>query len=122
MSSKNLRTFTMEDIQDDPHKYGAPTFEEFLKMRDPFKRKDSNLIALDGGPLNFRDDLKKIRYFINGKESPSLEHVERVLSDCGYTEDDIDFGNQAGSRLKFKLENVPVGGGLDHEVHVSFFP
>ncbi len=114
--------FTMEDILQNPSKYGAPSFKNFIKNRHKYglRRKDQ-MAAMTEGPQNFRRELKKIRYFCHGVELPNEEAVEIMLADHGYTLDDIDLENR-DTRLRKRINYVPVGGGLDHEIHVNFLP
>lgn len=114
------RPVSMEELMLDPHKFGAPTFEEFTRGRGRV-RKDQQMIALTDGPKNFRKDLKKIRYFCHGEELPNEESVEKMLADHGYTLEDIDLENKIG-RLRKTINYVDVGGGLDHELHINFLP
>lgn len=110
----------VSDIMEDPHKFGCPTFEEYCKARDKFlPRDDDSMIMLTDGPKRFRNDLKKIKFQINGKDVLE-DHVERALSDFGYTLADIDLENR-NSRLKKKVEMTPLGGGK-YDVVVNFLP
>lgn len=111
----------MEDIMQNPEKYGAPSFKTFVKNRSFWKRKKDQMAILTGGPSLFRRELKRIRYFCHGKELASEEAVETMLADHGFTLDDIDLENRE-TRLKKEINNMPVGGGLDHEIHVNFLP
>lgn len=105
-----------------PHKYGAPTFEEFARNKAKFqKRDDQSMVILTDGPDKFRKNLKKIKYFIHGVELSGEDAVEKALGDHGYSLEDIDLGNR-GSALRKEINYVPVGGGLDHDVHVNFLP
>ena len=115
---------TLEDIARDPNKYGAPTFEQFKRNPDRWrKRHDLAMTKLTEGPADpiIRKELKRIRYFIHGVELPTEESVEKALGDFGFTLADIDLENR-DSRLKKEINYIPVGGGLEHEVHVNFLP
>lgn len=112
----------MEEILADPNKFGLPTFAQFRKNLSKWRlRNDRYLTALQDGPQNFRKHLKKIRYFVHGSELAGEEAVEKMLLDHGYTMEDIDLENKT-ARLKKTINNVPVQGGLDHEIHVNFLP
>lgn len=120
--SQDARPFTIDDIMADPHRFGAPTFEEFIKNPKRWRKNpDGQMIALTEGPQNFRKDLKKIRFFVHGCEIDSEEAVEKMLLDHGYSLEDIDLENKTG-RLRKTIQMVDVGGGLDHELHVNFLP
>jgi len=117
-----LASLTIEDIAKDPHRYGAPTFEEFARHRAKHvPREDAQMIALTEGPQHARKHLKRIRYFMNGLELDSEESVEVALKDHGYSLEDINL-EKRDSRLKKTVQVVPVGGGYDHEIHVNFLP
>ncbi len=111
---------TNEDIQLNPHKYGAPTFEEFVKIRDRFfPREDDSMVFLTDGPQKFRKDLNKIIFKIHGKEVTENQ-VEVALGDFGYTLGDIDLENR-NSRLKKSMQMIPQGGGK-FDIVVDFLP
>ncbi len=120
--SNQAAKLTIEDILANPNKYGAPTFEQFLSNKAKWtKRSDDSMITLTDGPEKFRKDLKKIKFFIHGVELSGEDAVERALGDHGFSLEDIDLTNR-GSALKKEIMMKPVGGGLEHEVHVNFLP
>ncbi len=111
---------TIEDILQNPHKYGAPTFEEFQRNPGRWKkRNDDAMVTLTDGPERHRSELKAIKYFVNGLELSGENEVERALGDHGYGLEDIDLTNR-DSKLKKEITMVPIGGGLAHDVHVNF--
>lgn len=116
----DLSGITVEDVMQDPHKFGMPTFQEFAANRQRWvKREDDSMIMLTDGPNKFRKDLHKIKFQVHGNDMPE-EHVERALSDYGFTLEDIDLENR-GSRLKKKIDMIPLGGGK-YDVVVNFLP
>lgn len=122
MKSDSLKTLTVEDIARNPHRFGLPTYEEFCKNPTKWRRRDDEAMTrLTEGPSLHRKDLKRIRYFIHSVELISEESVEKALSDYGFTLADIDLTNK-DSALKKEVNYVPVGGGLEHDVHVNFLP
>jgi len=115
------RTTTIEDLAANPHAYGLPTLEEYAKVRDAiWGRDDDGITAISEGPRKFRQDLHKIHYELNGKRLSSENEVERALSDYGYGLADIDLENR-DSRLKKKVEMIPLGGGK-FDLVVNFIP
>lgn len=110
-----------EDIIANPHAFGLPTFDEYCKVKEKFSMAPDVFGAMDNGPSQFRKDLKKMKFFVHGKPIPNPEMLDRILSDEGYSNADIKFGSPS-SRLKHEINHVPVGGGLDHEVHINFLP
>jgi hypothetical protein len=114
---------TTEDMLADPHKFGLPTFQEFCSYPGKWKRRnDESFQALDKGPSIFREALKKIKFFVNGKSLKSIEELEKALGDHGHQMSDLRLGNPRESKVKFDMQIKPVGGGLEHEVHVNIFP
>lgn len=109
-----------DDIQSDPHKFGAPTFMEYCLMREKYVgREDDGMIAITDGPKKFRKDLNKIKLQVNGFDMVE-EQVERALGDHGYTLADIDLQNR-NSRLKKQIQMIPLGGGK-FDLVVNFLP
>ena len=110
----------IEDVMENPHKFGCPSFEEYMRERDKWTtREDDAMIMLTDGPKKFRNDLRKITFKIHGMEMPE-EHIERALGDYGYTLADIDVENR-NSQLKKTMEIIPQGGGK-YDVVVNFMP
>lgn len=111
---------TIEDLQADPAKYGAPTFVQFCANKGKYLgRYDDAITAIGDGPTKFRKDLNKIRYQIHYVDIKESE-VERALSDYGYSLADIDLENQK-STLKKKMDMIPLGGGK-YDIVVNFLP
>jgi len=110
----------LDDIIADPHKFGAPTFEEFAAMREKYLgRDDDAMIAITDGPKKFRKDLKKIKFQVHGLDMKE-EQVEKALGDHGYSLSDIDLENR-NSKLKKEIQMVPLGGGK-FDLVVNFLP
>lgn len=113
---------TIEDLMANPHAYGIPSFEDY--QRNPGKwnmgaNPEAAMESITAGPQKFRKDLNKIIFKINGKEMPE-DHVERALSDFGFTLEDIDLGNRK-SLLKKDIQMIPQGGGK-YDLVVNFLP
>lgn len=116
----DFRDVQLDDIIANPHKYGAPTLEEFAALREKYLgREDDAMIALTDGPRTFRKDLERIKFQVNGFDMKE-EQVEVALGDYGYTLSDIDLENR-NSLLKKQIEMVPLGGGK-FELVVNFLP
>lgn len=116
----DFSSLTIEDLAANPGKFGIPTFEQFCANPDRYRRKRTmSMDMLSNGPRQFRRDLNKIIYKINGHEMPE-DHVERALGDHGYTLADIDLLNR-GTRLKKEVNMIPLGGGK-YDIVVNFLP
>lgn len=76
---------SIEELTENPSKFGMPTFEEFRKNKERWMgRPDDELAAIDAGDkiLGCRQ-----KYFIEGDggrySCDSLEHVQRIADDMG---------------------------------------
>lgn len=111
----------MEDLMRDPTAYGVPTLQEFSRNRAKFfGHEDDDLISLFEGPVQYRKDLNKIKYQVYGCDIPSLEKVEAMMHDHGYTKADLDLKSR-NPKLKRTMNMVPQGGGK-YDVVVNFLP
>lgn len=121
MKSIDWSNVTIEDILADPNKFGAPTFDQFRNNYGAYQRRqDDAMTAITQGPQQFRKDLNKIIFKINGVELPGEDAVETALLDHGYSLADIDIENQ-NSRLQKTIEMIPQGGGK-YDIVVNFIP
>lgn len=100
--SADFNNVTLEDIQQDPEKFGAPTFEQFKKNRERYiGRDDATLAIVDKGSNNLSGMLEKYVYEIEGFRCKNLEEVERIAGDYGINLRDLDY----------RPELIPQGGG-----------
>lgn len=73
---------SIEELAENPAKYGVPTLEEFVRNREKYQgRYDDEIIAIDKGDQNLGC---KQKYKVNGYSAESLEHAERLARDMGY--------------------------------------
>ncbi len=81
-----------DDIYEDPHAYGAPTFEEFKKNRERYMGRDDDSLASvsKGGEISNRFTQKHI-YEIEGYRCKTLEEVERIAKSQGIALRDLDY-------------------------------
>lgn len=80
----------MEDLQTDPHRFGAPTFEEFCRNREKFMgRGDDIFTQVQNGSQVMRKMIKRQYYEIRGYKCNSLEEVERVAQNEGIALKDL---------------------------------
>lgn len=74
---------TLEEITLDPAKFGAPTFDEFVRNRERYiGRQDDLAIQVDKGSFMFKKDID-YRYYIEGYRCDSLESVESTANSMG---------------------------------------
>lgn len=94
---------TIEDLERDPHKFGLPTFEEFSKNPEKWRKVPDELFALvDVGSTNGLKNLVVAHeYEVSGYKCKTLEEVERVALNEGM---DIKM-------MDIKPEVIPLGGG-----------
>jgi peptidase E len=111
---------SLEDLVANPHKFGCPSFEEYVKLREKYQpREDEAMISLTDGPNKYRNDLNKIKFQVNGFDMKE-EQVEKALGDHGYALADIDLENR-DSKLKKEIDMIPLGGGK-YDLVVNFKP
>lgn len=94
---------TVKDIAADPHKYGAPTFEEYCRDPERFKSfytEAGKLAMLDKGPNQIRNQLRKQVWVVNGIKCASPERAEALAKD-----ENIDL-------RYFRVELIDVGAHM----------
>lgn len=73
---------SIEDIAENPTKFGMPTLEEFVRNKEKYMgRPDDELIAIDKGDPQL-GCLQK--YYVDGYRVDSLEQAERIARDMGF--------------------------------------
>lgn len=114
---------TMDDLMANPKAFGLPSFDDFKRNPQLYRRKsDDSMAILDRGPTKFRGDLQKVKYKINGVECGSQEMAETAILDAGYTLEDLEIGREGSqSRLKYEMRMIPQGAGK-YDVEVNFLP
>jgi hypothetical protein len=102
---------TLEDLMDNPEKYGAPSFSNYMKNRHIWFPKNEEEIfeTVDKGSLIFKKGLKKFRFEIFGIRCKNLTEVERIMLEHGLSM----------SQLDFKPDFIPLGGG-EAEMLIKF--
>jgi hypothetical protein len=89
-------TATLEDLKNDPKRFGLPTFEEFLRLRDR-ERLDAEQLYFKAfsdqpGTSNVGHLLTSIRYKCFGYDcGKSLEQVQRVAENEGVHYSKLEF-------------------------------
>ncbi len=73
---------SIEELVENPSKYGMPTFDEFIKNKRKYLgSKEEMLESIDRG-----DPLTKLkhRYYVEGYRVETLEQAERLALDMGF--------------------------------------
>lgn len=104
-----FREVQLQDIVQDPNKYGAPTYEQFCKNPDAWRlRKDQVFISADRGSDMFKDVVKHT-YSIGGYKTTRLEEISKICLNEGIDE----------STLQMKITHqTGIGGG--REMFIEF--
>lgn len=102
----------MDDIFDNPKKYGMPTFEEFSKNPDKWRKPPEEIFAqVDNGSQFLKNQISKYRFELFGHQTDKLEKLYDIVRDYG-----IPF-----TALKIEPQLIPLGGGKC-DVLVKFVP
>ena len=81
-----------EDLIINPARFGAPTFEEFIRNPDRY-RNDSELIfsTADEGSRLLKKMTETQYYYYNWQyKTKKLEEIHKIILNEGYTLDDMD--------------------------------
>jgi hypothetical protein len=90
------------EVLENPHYYGLPTFEEFAKNSEKYVgREDDAFAQVDAGSKQLDRHVKKHIYEIEGYRCKTLEEVEQVAKSQGI------FSNG----LEYQPQVIPLGGG-----------
>lgn len=75
----------LQDILDNPKKFGLPTYEEFSKNPDKWKAAKNDLLAQadESSKTHLKKLIRKQHYEFNGYQFKTLEQVERAILDHG---------------------------------------
>lgn len=112
MNSKFTSETTVQDILENPHDYGAPTFKEFCRNPDKFRKRKDHLFAQgDAGSKLLGKVVQKHIYYMDGVKCESIEHAQRVMEDKGIDPSNLE--------MKIGLENI---GGHKANAHVHYRP
>lgn len=103
---------TPEEILEDPHKFGVPTYKEFLANRDKWTGNSLNdeLGSIDNSTQlkDLRDKLKKQQYMFRGYLCATLEELDNIAK------------NEGVDLLQCKVEpQIIPGHGGDFDIVVN---
>lgn len=96
---------------------GFPPFDEFKKNPDKWRRRGDELFqSADESSITFRKLIKDTKYYWKDvMECKSLEVVERVARDEGFSIDQLEM-----SPKKFAISGTNEQGGI--EMRIQFWP
>lgn len=98
----DLSALELDDLVQDPKKYGAPTFKEFCENYDKITKRDSFGVIDKGSDLFKKSNIVKRHVFeIEGHRCKTLEQVERIAKEYGWDLHQLDY----------RPEVIPLGGG-----------
>lgn len=84
-----------DEIFEDPHKFGLPTFDEFARNRDKYLgREDDRFSEADAGSKALNKHVQRHVYEIEGYRCKTLEEVERVARNQGIPLKELDYQPQ----------------------------
>jgi hypothetical protein len=107
---EKFRTAQVEDLLANPHKFGAPSFEEFARNPDKWRaRKDHWFEAVDKGSQMIGSVVSKQKYFVEGVPCATLEKCEQHAKDLGLSIEDLEPRPQ-----------MHYMGGRDWEIHINW--
>lgn len=117
-SKQTLSDLTLEDLYEDPKRFGMPTFEEFRKDPEKYKGRHDELLALADASSTvkeLRDKIQTQTYKCMGFDcGKSLEKVERIVKEEGYTMTQMDMVPriypEAGGKIRIETEFVVKPG------------
>lgn len=111
MQNKNL-DLTLDDLQEDPKKFGLPTFEEFCANPDRWRKRNEDAFNLiDAGSQAMKNQIEKHVYYVAGYKCGSLEIAQKVLMDeygISAAKDFSDIG------VTIELEDSRMGKYIAH--------
>ena len=104
--------WTVDDLLDNPNKYGLPTFQEFAKNPAKWKQGVEELFEIvDKGSTELNRLIRKHEYRILGYKCDSLEEVQRIMNAEGIRLEDFeikgDLHRETAGKLKVIVDFVP---------------
>lgn len=107
MSSKFTSETTVQDIFNNPADYGAPSFAEFKRNPDKFRKGKEHLFAQgDKGSKILGKVIQKHIYYMDGVKCENLEHAQRIMGDMGIDPDTLE--------MRIGLEDIGQQKAIAH--------
>jgi len=80
-----LNSAAIEEVVQDPSKFGAPTFEQFRANYVKYMGKEDDLFAkVERGSELLKTRIKKYKFEVFGYKCKTLEDAEKVIRDYGF--------------------------------------
>jgi len=81
MAVADTTRITLEDLMDNPAKYGLPSFQQFVKNPELLRGATDELFGqIDKGSQNIKD-VREHKYYWMGHKMDSLERVQKAAWD-----------------------------------------
>lgn len=114
------QTLSLDDILDNPKKFGIPTFEDFAKSPEKYRTSLEHLFeSVDRGSSALNRLIIKHEYLILGHRADSLEQVQRIMTEEGYTLDQLtiqpELHKETAGKLKVVVSFIPKERGAQIE-------
>lgn len=111
INDENKHDVVMEDLLNNPKAYGLPTFEEFSKNPERWRKAAEDIFSqVDiGSVLGLKNRVANHTYEVSGYKCKTLEECERIALNEGW---DL-------KQLEVCPEIIPLGGDKC-EIHVVF--
>jgi hypothetical protein len=88
--SFRTKTFELDDIQAHPKDYGLPTFAEFRRSPEKYRKRDDHDLALvDKGSQILGKYVQKHWYVFRGYRTQSPEKFEEIVKNEGFSLADL---------------------------------
>lgn len=119
MLEKTQSQWDMDDILDNPHKYGLPTIQEFAANPQRWKQGVEELFeVVDRGSTQLNRLIRKHEYVILGYKTDKLEEVQRIMQSEGMRLDQFtikpELIRETAGKVKVIVEFVPKGHAIDN--------
>lgn len=96
----------LEDLMDDPHRFGLPTLEEYMKNPSRWKIKEDEVVdGIDAGDRNLGCTQE---YYVEQYKMDSLEHATQTMR------------NMAGSVKAFKYDPQVIPAQQGIKLRITF--
>lgn len=100
----------LDDLIENPAKYGAPSWEEFQKHPEKFRKRKDHLFAVaDASSKKLGKVITKQVYWMDGVKCDTPEKAQETMYNLGITPDEL--------QLKIDLEDI---GGQKAIAHIYF--
>jgi hypothetical protein len=115
MGTRDSGGLTLQDIANNPNAYGVPTFDQYCKNPDLYRRGFERLFTeLTLGPDTYRKDTREIWYWVGINKCKTMDRAHVIMRDMGwdqrYVGARIDTATTTAGKLVFNVrfyQNAP---------------